>query len=288
MLTRIFLQYRRFFLCCILLSVFFYLATLLGYGEWPEDVRGPLAPLAYIITIAICIGTPIIVFSLLATFMLPLMEIWLVSLIVLMLVFTPMRALLPADSIPGWVDCIALGALSILTYLAVYGSWFGGIMKKHMKKHTKTFHLTGDPEDIWNAFFPNPENPDRYYWPNTQFLPPPNGSKASFVMTLPRRGDLENMTQKVFIEYAQPFSEFRFSTRSLPGCSDPNQIVEVKITPTGTKCQVEYTRQLIDVPIGKRLFLYLSNDFRDTVHSMKRRFSGRRDGSLQGRQMLRG
>ncbi len=287
MLTRVILQYRRFVLCSILFTVFFSLGILLGYAEWPENVRGPLAPVAYLIAVIICVGTPIVLFSVLATFMLPLVEIWLVSLIVLMLVFTPMRAFLPTDTIPGWVDCIALGALSILTYLAVYGSWFGGIIKKDMKKHTKIFYLAGEPEDIWNAFFPNPENPNRYYWPNTQFLPPPNGSKASFIMTLPRRGDLENMTQEVFIEYAQPFSEFRFSTLSLPGCSDPNQIVEVKITPNGKKCQVEYTRQLVDVPIGKRLFLYLTNDFRDTVHSMKRRFAGRRDGSLQGRQMLR-
>ncbi len=289
MISRIARQHRRFLLGSLLLTLF--MAAMLAQGtmELPSDVEaGPLMALAWVITLILVIGIPVVLFGLLMPALLPLVELWLITLVFLALIDAPLRSVLGLGALPGWASCAALVMGFVAVERALYGPWLNRVWRRDMARKTSRFITQASPEEAWRALFPDPAHIDHFYWPEAGFLAAPQSSHADFVLSLPRRGGYKNTLAEVIIEAAEPEQYFRYRTKPMPGSGDNAQIIEVQIIPQSNgRSMITYSEQNLDVAFGKRLFFYLSHGFRDTLASLRARLDGRKDRSIQGQQMLR-
>lgn len=287
MFFRVVRQFRRFLLGSFLLTLF--MGALLGQGvlDWPTNLAGPLLALAWVITLILVIGIPVAILAVLMPALLPLVELWLITLLVLALVETPLLVLLDEQSLPGWLSCVVLFIGFIGVERVLYGPWLSRVWRRDMAPRTSRVTVRTGAEKAWCALFPDPAHADAFYWPEASFLPAPEGSGADFILSMPRRTGYKNTLAEVIVEASEPGRYFRYRTRPLPGSGDPAQIVEVRIAPEGgERSRITYSEQFLDVTFGQRLFFYLNHGFRDTLASLRARLDGRKDRSIQGQQML--
>lgn len=290
MFGRIARQYRRFLFGSLLLGLFMGLALALGLAD-PFEMTGPpvLFGLALAITCLLVIGLPIAILALVLPGLLPLVELWLVTLLLLALLDPVLTPAIRSAGLPGWSWCLFLLAAFIVTERSLYGPWFDRLGRRDMARQDTSFTVAGDPEEVWARLVPDPLHAGRYYWPGARFLPVPSGCDADMILSLPRRSGAKEGLFEIHVDAATPPTHIRYRAMPLPGCDDPAQEMEIRISKLDdTQCAVTYSRQLLDVPAGKRLFFWLSHDFRDSAASLRARLAGQADRSLQGAQMLRG
>ena len=288
MFARIARQYRRFFFCSSLLLTIVALGVTLNLSEWPSAQNGLLITvLAWIIMLFLVVGLPIVLLATLSPGLLPMIEIWGITLL-LGAVFDPVfNTVKTAAQLPGWTFCLYLLALFIVVERALYGPWLATFLCRDMKKNRAEFVVNGTPETLWRALVPAPEHAESYYWPKARFLAAPRGSHADCVLNLPRQRGYKDALLEIYVEEAIPHTNLRYRADPMLGSADPAHTVEFEITPLDDQtCQVSYTLQYLAVPLGKRLFYYLNHDFNDTLASLRARVSGRSDRSIHGLQML--
>lgn len=289
MFARIARQYRRFLFGSLLVSLFMAVTLLSGIADWPAEVNHPvIGTLAWAILLILIVGTPIVVLSLFLPGLLPLIELWGGTLLVLALIDPLVRPVMTGLGLPGWGYCVMLGATFLMVERALYGPWLANLWRRDMKKQSATLTVPGTPEDIWRKLYPDPANSQSFFWPGASFLANPDKSSPDMLLRLPRHHAAKDAVFDLHIEEVQAPDHFRYDLRPLPGCEDPHQRIEVKITPLDeTQSRVTYTQQFLDLSFGQRLFSYLHNDFRDTLASLRARLAGRKDRSIQGSQMLK-
>ncbi|SLN45408.1 hypothetical protein ROG8370_01942 [Roseovarius gaetbuli] len=288
MFARIARQYRRFLFGGLFVSLFMGLAVLSGTVDWPAEMSRPIiGTLTWGIVLILIIGIPIVVLSLLLPGLLPLIELWLITILVLCLIDPLVRPVITGFGLPGWSYCILLGAAFLVVERSLYGPWLANLWRRNMKAHSATLTVPGTPEEIWRKLYPDTAHSESFFWPGASFPPAPDGSDADMLMRLPRHHAAKDAFFELHIKEARAPDHFLYEVRPLPGCEDPRQRIEVKITPLDeTQSRVTYTQQFLDLSFGKRLFFYLHNDFRDTLASLRARLSGHKDRSIQGSQML--
>ncbi|WP_135504726.1 hypothetical protein [Roseovarius aestuariivivens] len=292
MFARLARQYRRFLLGSVLLTLIMGVAVLNGLVDPGALDPPPATPLigvlAWLILLVLLIGTPILVFGLFLPGLLPLGEIWLLALLGLTLIDPLIRGAMTALGLPGWAYCLVLFTAFLVTERSLYGPWFARLGRRDMRPRSKTLILPGTPETLWPALVPDPSHAGRYYWPGASFLAPNDDSGADMILCLPRRMGAKDTLYEIHVDACRAQRDIRYRALPRPGTQDPAQAVSITLTPvTDTETRVTFTRQLLDVPAGQRLFLWLTHDFRDSCASLRARLSGRPDRSLQGAQMLR-
>ncbi|KIC35263.1 hypothetical protein [Leisingera sp. ANG-M7] len=289
MFSRIFRQYRRFLLGCALLTLGTILATELGFSE-PFEVEGPpvLTAISLILAVVILMGLLITVFTLLLPAWLPMVEVVLLALL-LSLPLEPVWQLVAAKTgAPDWISCFLLAGLIVAVERFIYGSWQPRSWRRDLKPCTTTFTVPGTPEIVWAKLAPIPAHKESYYWPDASFLPSKENSSADFILSLPRKDIYKDVLVEIRINKSDAPRHLSYRADPLAKGNEVAYAVEFRIDPIShERCRVTYSRQLLSVTPGKRLFLYLTNDFRDMRASLRARLSGRRDRSIQGLQMLR-
>lgn len=285
MFARIARQYRRFLLASVIFTVMITMACLTTPIEIPAVLYHPvIGPLTWLILLILVIGLPIVVLALLLPGLLPLVELWLLAVLVLALV-TP---LLRSVGAPFWADCLVLLALFVVIERLLYGPWLSGFARRDVATKTGYLTLPGTPEDLWPKVCPTPGRISEYYWPGATILAAPEGSDADFILSLPRRSAVKDDLAAInFQEKTYP-THARYRAEPLAGSPTPALVTDIRLTKLDDgQSRLTYSRSFEQVPIGLRLFYYLTHDFRDTLSSLRARLTGRRDWSLQGAQMVK-
>jgi len=288
MFARIARQYRRYLFGSVLLIVTMAIAFTLGITPYPEGMTHPvITPLAWFVLTVLVIGLPVTVLAVLLPGLLPLVELYVLTLLLLALASPPIYAVIGVD-LPGWIDCALLAIAFILVERLLYGPWLAHLWRRDMTARSTTFTLPGTPKDVMPRLCPTPAQIGMFYWPCANVLPIPEGMSADFVLSLPRDGRAKDDLLAITMDNLSPPHQVRYRADPMPGSPTPAHCVTIAITSaTEDTSHVTYTRQFLDVLFGKRLFFYLGNEFRDTIASIRARLGGRRDWSLQGAQMLK-
>ena len=285
MFARIARQYRRFLLASVIFTVMIALAWLTTPIDIPEGLYHPvLGPLTWLILLILVIGLPLIVITLLLPGLLPVVELWLLTFLVMAL----LQPFLRSVDAPFWADCLVLLALFLVIERLLYGPWLSGFARRDVAPETGFLTLPGTPEELWPRLCPTPGQISEYYWPGATILPAPEGSTADFALSLPRRGAAKDDLATVTYEEKTYPTHARFRTEAMSGSPTPTAVFDIRLTKLDEgRCRVTYSQAFENVPLGQRLFFYLGHTFRDTLASLRARLTGRRDWSLQGAQMVK-
>lgn len=285
MIARIARQYRRFIFASLIFSALVAIGTIFGHVEVPQDLLHPvIGPLSWVILLVLVIGLPIMLVTLILPGFLPLIELWLVTLLLSALI-SPLAA---NTNTPGWVNCLILLGLFIVVERTVYGPWLSGLWRRDITPKTAYLTLTGAPEDIWHRLCPTPGRIDLFYWPGAAILPKPEGAVGDFVLSLPRLGAAKDDLAVITIETETYPTHLRYRTTPMSGSPTPPTVIDIRLTKLDEdQSRLTYSQSFEDVPMGQRLFFYLGHNFRDTLASIRAHLSGRRDWSLQGAQMVK-
>lgn len=285
MIARIARQYRRFIVASLIFSAFAAIGTILGHIEIPQDLRHPvIGPLTWVILLILVIGLPIMLATLILPGFLPLIELWLVTLLLLALI----SPILTNANTPGWVHCVIFLGVFLVVERMIYGPWLSGLWRRDITPKTAYLTLPGAPEDIWPRLCPTPGQIDLFYWPGATILPKPEGAVGDFVLSLPRRGVAKDDLAAITIEAETYPTHLRYTTTPMSGSPTPPTVIDIRLTKLDEgRSRLTYSQSFEDVPMGQRLFFYLAHNSGDTLASIRARLSGRRDWSLQGAQMLK-
>lgn len=289
MLARLARQYRRIGVVALLLGLFLAWGVSNGHVE-AGVMSGPfVGPISLLLALLIMAAVPTLALAILLPGLLPLMELWLLALL-LGAAFDPLVVpLFSAVGAPALTYCLTLVIAFVLVERCLYGPWLRNLLRRDMRARTQSFTIQATPAALWPVVVPDPVHAERYHWPQASFLSPEPGNDADLILLLPRRTGYKDAAFDIYMEARENLQHVAFRALPRPGCDDPAEKVRIELTPVDdTHTKVTYTRQLLDLPIGKRLFFWLGNDFRDTCASLRARLAKRPDRSLQGAQMLRG
>lgn len=283
-------QWRRTLVGAALLSVFILLCIAFGYeGAPPNLLEKPTGWIALALTGLIVSVALTLIGALLIPGLLSLIELWGVTLIAGVLVFSATEAIPSMPELNGLWNCAILMAVFLLVHKALYGDWQASFLRSKPRTTKRTIKLRSDPQTVWNALLPDPNRATDHYWTGTTFLDAPDPTSANFIMCRPRRGGLKDEILEVQIENTSPFESF--TMKSWPANANDKETPVVRLTvhlqPTasgGTRLRVEET--LLRYAYGQRLMWWLSNDLSDHLHSMRAKIDGRSDGSIHGSQMI--
>ena len=282
MLGRIGRAWPRLFTGMALLSLFLVLGAQLGLFHWPEDLSGPIGWLAIAITVFICVFVPVAVFAALWPGMLGMVELVLIALVLAV----PVSALRLSLDLPGWTDCIVLAGLYLAAYQVLYGDWLARLGRRDTRTRSWRYEVPDPIETVWARLAPLPENAGTYYWPKAEFLAPPEGSDADFVLHAPRRRGLAPAVEAIHVEALEPGREITYRAEPLPGSHGVKERTTLRLTSVGTRTRIELDLTFLDVPLAHRFRIWLNNDANDFAASLRNRARGRRDSSVHGRQVL--
>ncbi len=285
MFARIARQYRRFLFASVIFTALVALGTLFGKVEIPEELFHPvIGPLSWLILLILVIGLPIAVLALIFPGLLPVVELWLLTFLVLVMV----QPLLRSVDAPFWADCLVLLATFLVIERALYGPWLSHIARRDTAKKTGFLTLPGTPEDLWPKVCPTPGQISDYYWPGATILPAPEGSEADFILSLPRRGAAKDDLAAIHFEEKTYPTHARYRAEPLAGSPTPTIVIDIRLSKLDDgQSRLTYSQSFENVPMGQRLFFYLGHNFRDSLASLRARLTGRRDWSLQGAQMVK-
>lgn len=285
MIARIARQYLRFIFASLIFSAHVAIGTIFGHVEVPPVLLHPvIGPLSWVILLILVIGLPIMLVTLVLPGFLPLIELWLVTLLLSALI-SPLAA---NTNTPGWVNGLILMGLFIVVERMMYGPWLSRLWRRDMAPKTADLTLPGTPEDIWPRLCPTPGRVDLFYWPGATILPTPEGTAGDFVLSLPRRGTAKDDLVAITIEDQTYPTHLRYRTTPMSGSPTPGATIEICLTNLDdTRSNIGFTQTFHNVSFGQRLFFYLGHNFRDTVASIRARLCGRRDWSLVGAQMVK-
>ncbi len=290
MLDRLQRQWRRFVLCTLLFGLFVTSAALFGMWQVLPDPHEPDAGLWIALTLLV-VGVPLVLATYLAPFCLQAMEIVLLALISVAILHPVLDRLTGADGVGPWAYGLTLFITYSGIYKLVYGDLLIDVWRSDIPARTTNFMIDRPIEDVWAGLFPSPETAARRYWPQTQFLAPPSGTEADFLMILPRKDGYNDSSTLLTIEAAKPRTYFRTLSRPLIASSrrgDYSVREEITLTEhANERTEVSLTRSFMNVPFGIRLFWFLMEDLKDAASCMKARLEGKRDWSLLGAQLLK-
>lgn len=288
MFARLVRQYRRIGFIALLLGLYFVLALVAGQADAPV-MAGPVAgPIGVLLALLIVAAVPTLVLALLLPGFLPLLELWLLAILLAAALDPLVAPLLTALDAPALTYCLSLLLAFVMVERCLYGPWLRNLHRRDMRARTHSFTIRATPAELWPVLVPDPRHVDRYHWPQASFLAPEQGSDADLVLILPRRTGYKDAAFDIVTEAREDPRHVTYRALPRAGCDDPAERVQIELAPIDeTRTKITYTRQLLDIPIGKRLFFWLSHDFRDTCASLRARLSKRPDRSLQGAQMLR-
>ncbi len=283
-------QWRRTLLGTLLLVIFMLVCIGLGYERDKIDfLHHPLGWLAMFLAGLIIAGSLTIIGAFFVPGLLPLIELWGISLIVGATTFAVLDSLPWLPDLNGLANCAVLIAVYLLVHKLLYGDWQAGVLPTKPVTTKRSIRLASDPKTVWNALRPDPARPNDHYWTGTSFLPAPDGATSDFIMSRPRRGGLKDETLLVTIQDEVPFQSFTLRTE--PANANDLETPSVRIVFTlepgakgGITLSVEET--LCRYTPGQRLAWWLSNDLSDHLHSMRAKIDGRSDGSIHGSQMI--
>lgn len=280
MLGRLSRQWRRLLVGMALLIVSLALYWTL-HGA-PDDVRfNAIFAMSVVLAALIVVGAAIAALSLVAPGSLPLVELLLITLILCV----PLTYVRHQLGIPAWTDCILLGAMIVLTERVLYGDWGQGLMRRDSGPHVTRFTVPLPTDEVWKRIVPLPEHAASYFRPATDFLPAPEGSDADFILHAKRRWGLKDSVEAIHIEEYDGHSRFCYRAEPSQGSTLPAERIGIRLTPQGDGTRVEMSTTFLNAPLGTRLRLWLGRDAWDYTASVRNRLTGRRDGTVHGRQI---
>ena len=271
------------------------LALFLGLG-WATGITGdvideealsrPGGGVFFAIALAVVsfgiVAIAVVLFAVLAPGLLNMIELLPIALILSI----PVTLLRQPIGLPGWIDWAAMLALYVAAHKVLYGPWLASLGRKDTRTRRLAFEVAEPVETVWARLVPLPENAGTYYWPQADFLAPPEGSEADFVLHAPRRDGLPPSIDAYHVERLDPGCAITFASAPLPGPYGIKERQSLRLTPADPGTRVELAVTFLDVPIAHRIRLWLGNDARDFAASLKNRARGRRDNTIHGRQVL--
>ncbi|MGB5560334.1 MAG: hypothetical protein WBN04_20260 [Paracoccaceae bacterium] len=291
MIDRLLRQWRRFLLCTILFGLFMTLAAISGMWQISPYPRGLSAGISIALTLLIVVVVPLVLATYFAPSCLPAMEIVLMALIAVAILRPILELLIGADGVGPWSYGLTLLIAYFGIYKLIYGDWLTDFWRRDVPTRTTNFTIDRPIEEVWAGLFPSPETAARYYWPQTQFVAPPAGTGADFLMISPRKDGYNDSSALLNIEAAKSRTHFRILSRPLISSSrqgDYSMREEVTLTEHANEgTEVTLTRSFMNVPFGTRLFWFLMEDIKDAASCMKARLEDKRDWSLLGAQLLK-
>ncbi len=283
-------QWRRTLLGTLLLVIFILVCIGLGYERDKTDfLYHPLGWLAMFLAGLIIAGSLTVIGAFFVPGLLPLIELWGISLIVGATTFAVLDSLPWLPNLNGLANCAVLIAVYLLVHKLLYGDWQAGVLPTKPVTTKRSIRLASDPKTVWNALRPDPARPNDHYWTGTKFLPPPDGSAFDFIMNRPRRGGLKDENLAVTVQNEVPFETFELHSEPVNAndLETPSSRSVFTLEPAlkgGTRLHMEET--LLRYTPGQRLAWWLANDLSDHLHSIRAKIDGRSDGSIHGSQMI--
>lgn len=278
--------WRRIIVCSVLLtlSLVLILATADvpdGTARIPAHVGGPL----YLLLLAIMsVATVVIIvvpLALIAPRLLPFVDAGFapVSLTVLIGLARAQTGL------PAWLDGVVFAAGVIAVLQITSGVWLRRLGRRDTRVLRTVFDVPRPAEEIWSRIVPLPENAGAYYWPGAAFRAPEDGSDADFVLLLPRRRHLPQHLDAVWIDACETGRSATLRSAPLPGSPGPAKLRRFRLQPVGEGTRVEIDVSFIDVPLGRRVGLWINNDPGNDLDSLRVEASRRPQRSVLGRYM---
>jgi hypothetical protein len=278
---------RRMIVGTFLLTLWIVL-VLTGYNDVPQNVElSSFGGWALFVTACFILAVPIVcvtvfLLALLEPGLLPAVEVALAASAATMFVSLARMA----AGLPWWIDFIVLFAAWWTLSQILAGLWLSHLGRRDTPVRRTVFVVAEPADKVWSRIVPLPENAGTYYWPKAMFLAPPDGSDADFVLLSPRRGHLPQLLEANWIEAREADRSVTLRSAPLPGSSTASERRTYRLEPVGTGTRVEIEVGFLDVPLGRRVALWISNDPGNYLDSLRDQASGRPDRSVFGREML--
>ncbi|MDJ1009766.1 MAG: hypothetical protein QNJ13_18320 [Paracoccaceae bacterium] len=285
MLGRIGRAWRRMVVGIGLTFVFVVLSFATGAAERSldgEPTPAVFLALGALIAAAIVVTALVALLAAVAPGSLPVVELVAMSLI-LTLPYAVFRAEL---GIPAWTEMVALFAIILVLDRVSTGQLLAGLGRRDTRPQRTTFLAPYPVQEVWSLIVPLPENAGTYFAPGAAFMDPPEGSDASYVLYQPKRSHLAQSPEAYWVETIDPPGAVTFRTAPLAGGPGVPDRQSFRLTAIGTRTQVEVEVSYLDVPLLRRIRLWLNNDPGDYFASLRNHAFGRRDSSIHGRQVL--
>jgi len=188
--------------------------------------------------------------------------------------------------LPAWIDCVFFGAAIFALSHITAGLWLTGLGRRDTALKRAVFEVPGSVDEVWSRIVPLPENAGAYYWPRAAFLAPPEESDADFILLSPVRSHINTPLEAFWIEAREADGMVTLRSKPLPGSSGLSERRTFRLEPVGSGTRVGIDLRFLDVPLGRRIGLWINNDPNEYFASLRAQASGRRDRSLHGRYML--
>lgn len=289
MLGRILRAWPRLVAGMGLLSLSMVLAWATGIADaqtGSEQVSAPggvvLLAISLVIAIFLVVAVPVSVLAALVPGCLGIIELFLIAIFFAI----PVTLVRQMIGLPAWIDCFTIAALYLAAYQVFFGSWLDGLGRRDTRTHRACFEVPDPVEAVWSRIAPLPENAGTYYWPKAEFMSPPEGSSADFILHAPRRRGLSPAIDVFRVEALEPGRAVTLLSEPVPGGHGVKERQSLRLTPVGTGTRVELEVTFLDVPLSHRIRLWLGNDAKDFAVSLRNRAQARKDSTVHGRQVL--
>lgn len=254
-----------------------------------EGVGRPIIVVSLLLASLIIFGGITILLALLFPSLLMLVEIVAVGSALLMALSPILDAASQSIGAQTWLPMIGCAVAFFLAGELIYGLTMSNLWRRDMAPYQFSITLQDTPETVWNMLVPQAPLAPEFHWPQAYILSTPQESDADFILCQPRRKDLKDVIAEIRFETCIPFTHARYLETPRAGSGDPETRVEIAIAENADgRCTVTVAQQYLNVPLKKRLSLWLNHSYREAEAFMRARLRGRRDWSIIGVQVLRG
>ncbi|WP_071799445.1 hypothetical protein [Natronohydrobacter thiooxidans] len=257
--------------------------------EWDQAVFiWPIAVISILLASLIIFGGITILFALFFPSLLLLVEIFAVGAVLLTALSPIVDAASQFFGAQIWLPMISCAAIFLLAGELLYGLTLSDRWRRDMAPYRFSMVLQATPQTVWNMLVPQAPLAREFHWPQATVLAAPQDSDADFILCLPRRKDVKDALLEIRFEAQIPFSQARYLETPRAGSGDPETRVDITLAENGNgSCTVTVAQQYLNVPVKKRLSLWLNHSYRDAEACFRARLRGRRDWSIIGVQLLR-